>query len=283
MINEPFDRAVRELVTISMQVGTSIVLPALLIVIGSVILTSMVVNRGLIFSLDPIMPKAEKVSLTKGFKRLFALRNLIEFGKSIFKVLLIVAVILPVALLGIGTLLKAPYCGIDCIVAATGGLIKPIVVAVLLVFGLTAIVDMGLQSWLFGRDLRMTKTEFKRELKDMEGDPKVRQERKRLRQELVESTTRLGMDRATVLVIDGPRISVGLRYVRGETPVPVLVVRGRKERAETLYKKGVERNVPIVDQPEFAMLLMNKVNLGDYVPEEMFELTAQVMIKAKLV
>ena len=40
--------------------------------------------------------------------------------------------------------------------------------------GLGALLDVGLQRWLFARDMRMSHTEAKRERKEMHGDPHLR-------------------------------------------------------------------------------------------------------------
>lgn len=53
----------------------------------------------------------------------------------------------------------------------------------LIAFLVVGAVDLLIQRWLFSREMRMTRSEHKREHKDMEGDPLIKRERRRLRQD----------------------------------------------------------------------------------------------------
>lgn len=137
-----------------------------------------------------------------------------------------------------------------------------------------------LQRWLFLRDQRMTKTEFKRERKDMEGDPILRQELARQRREFAQgSTMPLGIKHATVLIAEGQSAVIGLRYVKGETPVPTLVCKGRNDRAVQLVAQARQLYIPVVDEPALAQTLLETGKLGDYVDQAHFHDVAAVLIQ----
>ena len=160
-------------------------------------------------------------------------------------------------------------------------MVKPLFIAFALIFLLFAMIDVGVQRWLFLRDMKMTTTEFKRERKDMEGDPMLRQERMRQRREYAEgSTTPLGVKNATILISDGQSAVVGLRYIQGETPVPVIVCKGRKDRAISLVATARQLYLPVVDDPDLTKALMNSGNLGDYVDQAHFHEVAAILIQS---
>ncbi|NJO38870.1 MAG: translocation protein in type III secretion system, RhcU [Rhizobiales bacterium] len=231
----PFLKAVERVAGIAFELAVMTVLPLIVIVILVSVLTNVAVMQGFVFSTEPIKPKGEKINPVSGFKRIFSLKNLVELIKSILKTVLLSAAAIVLVVLGLETLLKGPVCGPDCIAIAFTGMVKPLFIAFALIFLLFALLDIGVQRWLFLRDMRMTITEFKRERKDMEGDPTLRHERMRQRREFTDGgEVPIGIRNATVLIADGMSSIVGIRYIKGRTPVPAIVCKGRNDRAAQL-------------------------------------------------
>lgn len=278
----PFLQAADRVFGQAFDLAVMTVLPLIVIIVLVSILTNVAVMRGFVFSTEPIKPKGSNINPVSGFKKLFSLKNLVELIKSILKTVLLTSVAILLVYLGIETLVKGPICGPDCIALAFGSLVKPLFVAFALIFLLFAMFDVGVQRWLFLRDMRMTKTEFKRERKDLEGDPTVRQERTRQRREYAQgSTTPLGISNATIVIADGTDVMVGLRFIQGETPVPIVVCKGRKGRAFELLKNARHIHLPVVDDPELAAGLAETGSLGEFVHQDYFHQVAQALLRAQ--
>ncbi|MEM8948500.1 MAG: EscU/YscU/HrcU family type III secretion system export apparatus switch protein [Pseudomonadota bacterium] len=276
----PFMQAVDRIWRQSFELSVLIVMPLIVIIILVSILTNVAVMRGFIFSTEPIKPKGEKINPVSGFKRIFSLKNFVELVKSLLKTVLLSAAAIVLVLFGLETLVKGPVCGTECIAYAFSSLVKPLFIAFALIFLLFAMLDVGVQRWLFLRDMRMTKTEFKRERKDLEGDPMLRQERMRQRREYADGTTMpIGIKNATVLIADGQTSVVGLRYIKGETPVPALVCKGRNDRAVQLVAMARQLYLPVVDEPELTQALLKNGNLGEFVDQVYFHQVAAVLIQ----
>ena len=276
----PFMQAVKRVVGQSFDLAVLTVLPMILIIILVSILTNVAVMKGFVFATDPIIPKGEKINPVSGFKRIFSLKNFVELIKSILKTVLLSAAAIVLVLLGLETLLKGPVCGPECVAYSFGYMVKPLFIAFGLIFLLFALLDIGLQQWLFLKDQRMTKTEFKRERKDMEGDPTLRQERTRQRREFAQgSSMPLGVKHATVLISDGQAGIVGIRYIKGETPVPALVCKGRNDRAIQLIATARQLYIPVVDEPDLAKALLETGKLGEFVDQAHFHEVAGVLIQ----
>lgn len=101
------------------------------------------------------------------------MRNVVEFGKILFKVTLLGSVLFLVLRYWLQAMFYVPNCGEACAVPVLLAAIKPILAVAALVFIVLGIMDVSIQRWLFLRDMRMTKTEYKRERKDLEGDPLI--------------------------------------------------------------------------------------------------------------
>ncbi|WP_376091780.1 EscU/YscU/HrcU family type III secretion system export apparatus switch protein [Roseomonas sp. CCTCC AB2023176] len=261
-----------------------LVVPLLVIVPSVAVLASLVALRGVVFATDPITPKAEKISPIEGFKRIFALRSLMEFLKSLLKVVLLAAVLVGVLWGGLRALLLSPTCGAACEAQLLGALLTAMLTAAAIVFLLVGIGDLGLQQWLFRRDMRMSVTEQKRERKEQDGDPHVRSARRTLMREAA-AAPRGGATAATLILhapAEGarPEVAVGVRFIRGETPVPAVVARGEGERAAALLVRAAAAGVPVAQEPAVARLLATRTRPGGYVPQDLFGEVAGAMVRA---
>ncbi|WP_338664482.1 EscU/YscU/HrcU family type III secretion system export apparatus switch protein [Pararoseomonas sp. SCSIO 73927] len=263
---------------------SQIVLPLLLIVPGVAILASIVALRGLVFSMEPVTPKPEKINPVEGFKRIFSLRSLMEFLKSLAKTVLLAAALVAVLWGGLRALLLAPSCGIGCEVSLVSALGTPMIAAAILVFLAVGIGDLGLQSWLFGRDMRMSVTEQKRERKEQEGDPHVKSARRALMRDA--ATAPRGGAAAATLILHAPAegtqpaIAIGVRFVRGETPVPSVVARGEGPRADGILERAAGSGIPVAQEAAVARLLWARTRPGAFVPQDLFGEVAGAMVRA---
>ena len=108
----------------------------------------------------------------------------------------------------------------------------------------------------------------------------LRQERMRQRREFAEGgQVSVGIKYATVLIADGQSAVVGLRYVKGETPVPAMVSKGRNDRAIQLIAAAHQRYIPVVEDPDLARALLATGNLGDFVDQAYFHQVAAILIQ----
>jgi type III secretion protein U len=125
----------------------------------------------------------------------------------------------------------------------------------------------------------MTRTESKREVKDLEGDPLIRGARRRMRQQLTSASARVGMRHAVIAVTHGERI-VGLRYRPGETPIPLVVCKGRGEAAMRMLAEARDLGLPIVDNAELVAALATRHAVGATVVPDLFGPVAELLVAA---
>lgn len=239
------------------------------------LLAGIVALRGIPFSFDPVSPKLDHLNPVEGFRRLFQLRNMIEVAKAVAKTLLLGAILLALLLPTLGTLMHMPACGVAC-----GGIVGAVLLTTLLaaaaaVFLVGGLLDLGLQRFLFVRDMRMSHSEAKRERKDADGDPQIRSARRRLAREAAEGATRLGVAQATLVAADGAR-AIGIRFARGVTPVPVVVVRGEGERAAEIMAEAARERIPVLNEAELCRLLA-RTPPGAFVPQAAYGPVARAL------
>ncbi|RJT30047.1 EscU/YscU/HrcU family type III secretion system export apparatus switch protein [Mesorhizobium waimense] len=275
----PFDVAVRQELVLLIELTLATVGPLLGTLVAAVILTGLLANGGFVFSLEPMKPNFGKINPFEGLKRMASMRSVVEVGKTLFKVMVLSATF-SLVLLGMWkSMVYLPLCGMGClgVVFTEAKLLLGIGAGALLVGGL---IDLLLQRALFLREMRMTKTEVTREVKEQQGTPELNNERRRIRDEAAGEPP-LGVNRAT-LVFRGKAILVGLRYVRGETGVPVLVCRAEGEAASRMFSEAQALRLEIVNDHDLAHQLISTTKLGNAVPMQYFEPVARALFAAGL-
>ncbi|MCA1455152.1 EscU/YscU/HrcU family type III secretion system export apparatus switch protein [Bradyrhizobium sp. BRP22] len=276
---EPFNSAVRQALVGLIDLSMATVAPIIGAAVVAAVLASVLGTGGLTFSVEPLKPSFEKLDPVKGLKRIVSQRSLVELGKSLIKVFVLGATLFLTVVASWKALVYLPVCGLGCFGFVFNELEALIAIAAgaFLIGGLT---DILIQRWLFLRDMRMTESEAKRESKEQEGNPQIKGEHRRLRRESANESP-LGIHRAT-LIVTGPAMLIGLRYVRGETGVPVMVCRGEGEVALRLIGEARALRLSIFEDPVLARQLI-KATMGKAVPMDCFERAAKAVFAAGLV
>jgi type III secretion protein U len=142
-----------------------------------------------------------------------------------------------------------------------------------LAFGLG---DAALARWRHLRSLRMTRDEVRREQKDDEGDPLHRAERRRRHRALLEAGP---VARATVVVVNPSHLAVALRHARGSPDAPRVVAKGAGRDAAAIRSAARRSGVPIVRDVPLARALHRLAEVGDEIPEELYDAAAALLVQ----
>lgn len=71
--------------------------------------------------------------------------------------------------------------------------------------------------------------------------------------------------------------AAALRYLPGNNRAPKLVATGRGEIAEKIIETALENEVPVYEDARLAHTL-NKLQLGDEIPPELYEVVAEILV-----
>ena len=75
---------------------------------------------------------------------------------------------------------------------------------------------------------------------------------------------------------DPPASAVALRYAEGDS-APIVVAKGMDHLAAKIREAATEAGVPIVPDPPLARALHRMVEVGQEIPEDLFEAVATVL------
>ncbi|MGR9071571.1 MAG: flagellar biosynthesis protein FlhB [Gammaproteobacteria bacterium] len=260
----------------AMTDGLMLIAPFLAIMVIVALLSPLALG-GWAFSFEAMQPKLEKLDPIKGLGRLFALRGLVELGKSLLKFLLIFAVSVMLfdtfldEFIGLGgePVGQAVLHSVKLI-----GLCFLILSASLL---LIALVDAPYQLWDHGRRLRMTRQEVRDEIKETEGSPEVRGRIRRLQMETARKRMMDEVPKADVVVTNPTHFAVALRYDQTSAGAPKVVAKGTDLIAAQIRNKAVAANVPLVAAPPLARALFYSTRLDQEIPQGLYLAVAQVL------
>ena len=129
-----------------------------------------------------------------------------------------------------------------------------------------AILDFAFQRWQHEQDLKMTKHEVREELKRMEGDPKLKERRRRIQQRLALQRMMIDVPKADVVITNPTHVACAIQYDEKEMRAPRLVAKGRGLLARRIRELAVEHGVPVVEKPPLARLIHDTTEVGDEVP-----------------
>jgi type III secretion protein U len=276
--DRPFAEAWDRAVTLAIEIIMLVSLPVVAIVVVTDLITGMAATFGPVFSFDPVKPKFDHINPAQGLKRLASLRNVVEFAKALVKVVILAGAFWLVLRGAVQALFEMPNCGKTCLAEMAIATMKPLAATAAVAFVAIGLFDLLVQRRLFLREMRMTRTEAKREVKDLEGDPLIRGERRRMRRQM-SNRPRTGLREAVVAVFHRDRI-VGLRYRTGETPIPLVVCKGSGASGMTMLDEARQLGIPIVENDALVAALATRHAVGDTVVPDLFKLVADTLVAA---
>ena len=235
------------------------------------------VQTGLLYSPDKLKFDFKKVSPMGGFKRLFGVDALMQFFKSMVKIVLVA---------WIGYLVLRPHTSTLANLAAmdptailpfafkiTARLVFSIAGFLLLIAGL----DWFWQKQRFTARMRMSKEELKEEYKQTEGDPHIKGKQKQLRMMRARSRMMQNVPKATVVVMNPTHYAVALKYEDGGSGAPQCVAKGMDAVALRIRKVAEDAGVPVIVDPPLARSLYAAVEIEDYIPQKHYEAVAKII------
>lgn len=229
-----------------------------------------VVQTGVVFTTEALKPDFSRLNPAKGLKRVFSARTLIETIKSLLK--LAVYLTLAVVVVQDARAMDGPA-AIDAARLAeamgrTSFRLLMFVVGAALVF---ALFDQWLVRRQFLKQMRMSRRELRRESRDREGEPRIKQRRRQLHGEFVKMSQSLrDLRGADVLLTNPTHFAVALRYDARTMDAPMVVSLGAHQFAQRLKGLAFSYGVPIVQDQSLARALYRGCQLKQPVPAEYY-------------
>ena len=235
------------------------------------------VQFGVIFAPQAVAPKLAKLNPISGFKKFASVRTFVELVKSVFKLVIVCAIVWVTVRNRWHELLVLMHLAPLDAVRGVAGIVVAVWWRVAMAMLLLGMLDYAFQRWQHDRELRMTVQEAREELRQLEGDPRIKQRIRQIQRRIAMQRMMAEVPTADVIITNPTAYAVALRYDVGEMDAPTVVAKGARRMAERIRDIAVEHDVPIVEKPELARALWRTVEVGQPVPENLFRTVAEVL------
>jgi flagellar biosynthesis protein FlhB len=250
--------------------------PFFLLVLAAAIFSSVVLG-GISFSSEALVPKLEKLSPLKGFKRMFSARGLMELVKAMAKFLLIGGITVLLLYNTLGKYLALHGMDLDQAVSHLNGLIGWSVILLASSLILVAAIDVPFQLWDHKRQLKMTRQELRDEMKDTEGRPEIKSRIRQLQREMAQRRMMEQVPKADVIVTNPTHYAVALSYDPERMHAPKLVAKGADLIAANIRQVAQEHKVPLVESPMLARAIYFHTEIDAYIPAGLYLAVAKLL------
>lgn len=273
----PFDFLHLRLVMGRTLVDLGLILAPLLGLLLFLAFFASVGQSGLVYSPKKLEPDLSKLSLIKGFKKLFSMRSVLEFAKGILKLSLVTAVALGLVVPLLDDIELLPAADLVESLDRIYQLGILLMVGTVAVMTVIAVLDFFYQKYDHLKQMRMTKQEVKDEHKQSEGDPQIKARIRRLRIERAQRRMMAAVPEADVVITNPTHYAVALKYKMAEMPAPKLVAKGVDSLAFRIREMAEAHEVPVVENAPLARALYAAVELDEEIPEEHYRAVAEVI------
>lgn len=244
-----------------------------------VLIFEIVQVRGLVFSLFPLKPDFGWLNPAKGFKRLFSIRMLKETVKSVLKLAAYAAasavVITDIVVASAPVIVDAG----SLVHHLHEGAMRLIFVFTLLAVGF-AILDQILARREFAKQMRMSRSELTREIKDREGDFRIKRRRKELHAAFASQNRSMrGLPGSDMLIVNPEHYAVSLVYTSPQMEAPQVRSKGRNLFALQLKREAAKLSIPIFESPALARALYRACAPGDEVPQSEYRSVVNLYLR----
>jgi flagellar biosynthetic protein FlhB len=253
-----------------------LIVPVLLVTAVLAILSSGATG-GYLFSLKNTLPKFSKLSLLSGFKRMFGTNAAVELLKAILKFSLVTIVLWALVSRQMDPMMQLGQMAIEPALAAAGWMIAESALWLSLSLLVIALIDAPYQKYSFIKRMRMTKQEVKDEMKDMEGQPEVKQQIRRRQREMANNRMIQKVQDADVVITNPEHFAVALSYDPTGDGAPILLAKGSDHMAARIREEAEKHGVEMFAAPPLARALYFSTEVDQAVPETLYLAVAQVI------
>jgi type III secretion protein U len=227
--------------------------------------------------MESLKPDITKLSPMSGLKKIFSMKTLLELLKSTLKLTVFGILLYFIISQSIGPLATLPFATLFNSLDVVQPMLLNFISSFMGCYVVLAVLDFILQKKMLMKELRMTKDETKREMHDMEGDPQIKGNRRRLQREMIFEDTSTATRKSTVLVTNPTHYAAAIYYERGNTPLPLLRAKGSGFIALRMIAVAREENIPIVENVPLARALYNELEVNDIIPKNLLEPVTEIL------
>lgn len=158
-----------------------------------------------------------------------------------------------------------------------GEMVFGVATKISLLYLIIGVIDLIYQRRKFNEDMKMTKQEVKDEFKNTEGNPTIKQQQRRRMREASQRRMMQKLPEADVVITNPTHFAVAIKYDLSIADAPVVLAKGEDYLAMKIKEIARENDVEIVENKPLARALYASVDVGEKIPQELYQAVAEVL------
>jgi flagellar biosynthetic protein FlhB len=224
-----------------------------------------------------LAPNFDALNPINGIGRLFQGRSIVTLLMGLLKMALVGATIYSALHGRINQILTVEQLSFVQIFHLGADLLYSIGLRVGMLLLVLALLDYGYQRWQFEQGLKMTKQEVKDEMRNMDGDPKIKMRRRQIAMQMAQKKLKKDVPTADVVITNPTEYAIALKYDQSTMHAPRVIAKGQGLIAKRIRELAIEAGVPILERKPLARALYKLVQVGQEIPEEFYSAVAEIL------
>jgi len=237
---------------------------------------SHVMQTGFLQIEDALKFDLNKMNPLNALGRIFSMKGLVEFFKSLVKMLI---VFLSIYFLLKSQVKQIPYLSgysMPQIFSYMGTVIFKLLFGTGIFMLILSVADYFFQRMALEKEMMMSKQEIKEEHKSREGDPLIKARIRKIQREVANRKMISEIPKGDVVITNPTHIAVVLKY-SDKLPAPQLIAMGADYMAEKIKEIAKQHNIPIIENKPLARSIFKTMKVGQIIPKELFVAVAEVL------
>lgn len=221
--------------------------------------------------------KPERLNPVTGLARMFSTETFSKLGFDLLKLVFVGWVVWA----GVRNILRDPIFAVPVAANRLGSFFAESATMLLgrclLVLGGIASLSYLYQIRKTRGELMMTRHEVKEELRQMDGDPKLKAAMRQMAKRLLQKQMLAAVPTADVIVTNPTHFAVALKYERSRDKAPVVLAKGSGAFAQRIKALAGEHDVPMVENKPVARMLFKHGRVGQPIPAGLYQAVADIL------
>jgi flagellar biosynthesis protein FlhB len=254
-----------------------IILAPIFLVVLLIAFAGYYVQIGLLFTLEPLKPKFEKLNPLSGAKNIFGIRSVVEFFKSSLKLITVAIIVFTTLWSEKKRFMDLAHLPVQDIFAFVTSLVVRMGIFVAALLFILAVADFLYQRYEHEKSLKMSKQDIRDEYKNMEGDPLIKGKIKERQRKMALMRMMQEVPKADVVITNPTHFAVALKYDSAKMDAPTVIAKGQDYLALRIREIAKQNDVMTMENKPLARALFERTEIGESVPGDLFQAVAEVL------
>jgi flagellar biosynthetic protein FlhB len=221
--------------------------------------------------------KGSRLNPLSGLKRMFGMTGLIEMGKGLLKIALLGAIAFAWGRGWLETIMGLGKGNLSQQLSAGWGALTSLLLALAAGLVVIALIDLPVQWVRRMSRLKMTQQEMRDEHKEAEGSPEAKAMRRQRQREIAMGGVANAMREAQFVLTNPTHFSVAMAYDPERASAPIVLAKGRGDKALAMRELAREFEVPMLELPMLARSVYFTTRENQTIREELYAAIASVL------